>query len=247
MNNRRFEARLRKGERFHALRLPPDSWPILRVDDHGFSRFTQTHYQKPFDLAFHDAMIETTRALLAELHGVYAYTQSDEISVLLPRDWNGFNREVEKAVSLSAGLASAIWTQVSGHRAHFDSRVWLGEERSEVCDYFRWRQSDGERNALNGWCYWTLRNKGASVQSATRALEGTSPDAKRALLLEHEIDFDQTPAWQRNGTGLWWESYEKSGFDPLAGEAVSATRRRIRVDDNLPQGEEHARLIETML
>lgn len=246
MNNTRFETRMREGERFHALRLPPDVWPIIRVDGHGFSRFTQTHYQKPFDPAFHDAMIETARTLLRDLSGVYAYTQSDEISVLLPRDWAMFDREVEKLVSLSAGIASATWTRFSGHAAHFDSRVWLGEE-AEVGDYFRWRQGDGERNALNGWCYWTLRNRGASVQNATRALEGTLPDAKRALLIQHDIDFDQTPAWQRHGAGLSWEDYEKTGFNPVANETVSATRRRIRVDENLPQGEAFASLIEKML
>lgn len=245
MNPKQFEARLRKGERFHDLRLPPDLWAVVRVDGHGFSRFTQTHYKKPFDPIFHDAMIETARALLGELHGRCAYTQSDEISVLLPPDWASFNRKVEKIVSLSAGLASATWTQASGHPAHFDSRVWLGEA-SEVGDYFRWRQTDGGRNALNGWCYWTLRNKGATVRSATEELESTSPEAKRALLRQHNIDFDQTPAWQRLGSSLWWENYEKSGVDPLSGETVCATRRRIRVEE-LPQDQAHARLIEAML
>lgn len=247
MNNAQFESQMRQGEQFHALRLPSGAWPVLRVDGHGFSRLTQTHYEKPFDAAFHAAMIETARALLEELGGVYAYTQSDEISILLPRDWAGFNRKVEKVVSLSSGLASAVWTQFSGFRAHFDSRVWLGEEKAAVCDYFRWRQSDGARNALNGWCYWTLRNNGASVQSATQSLEGTPPDAKRLLLSQHDIDFDQTPAWQRLGAGLLWEEFEKLGLDPLTGETVSATRRRVRVEDDLPTGEPYARLIEAML
>lgn len=247
MSNAQFEEQMRQGERFHALRLPPNAWPIIRVDGHGFSRMTQTHYEKPFDIAFYQSMIETARALLEELGGVYAYVQSDEISVLPGRDWAAFDRKVEKVVSLSAGLASATWTQASGHAAHFDSRVWLGEDKAQVCDYFRWRQSDGARNALNGWCYWTLRNEGASVQSATRTLEGASPDAKRQLLSQHGIDFDQTPAWQRHGAGLRWEDYQKTGLNPLTGETVSATRRRIRIIENLPQGEAYARLIEAML
>jgi hypothetical protein len=35
-------------------------------------------------------------------------------------------RELEKLVSVSAGVASATFTKESGRSAHFDSRLWLG-------------------------------------------------------------------------------------------------------------------------
>ena len=51
------------------------------------------------------------------------------------------------------------------------------------------------------------------------------------------------PLWQRRGTGLYWESYEREGYNPKLDRKVVATRRRIKVDRELPIGEEYARLI----
>jgi tRNA(His) 5'-end guanylyltransferase len=66
----------------------------------------------------------------------------------------------EKLVSISAGLASAAFTHASGEVVCFDSRVWVGAGTEDVADYFAWRQADAAQCALNGWCYWTLRNSG---------------------------------------------------------------------------------------
>src|SRR5689334_11800238 len=108
-----FEQRLRALEYFHSLRLLPGAWAVVRVDGRGFSHFTEAHFEKPFDPAFHTLMVQTAKALLTELQGMYAYTESDEISVLFRPDWNLFDREVEKIVSISAGIASATFTQSS--------------------------------------------------------------------------------------------------------------------------------------
>jgi tRNA(His) 5'-end guanylyltransferase len=51
-------------------------------------------------------------------------------------------RELEKLVSISAGVASATFIRESGRSAHFDSRLWLGISQQSVLDYFRWRQAD---------------------------------------------------------------------------------------------------------
>jgi hypothetical protein len=73
-------------------------------------------------------------ALLEELHGIYGYTESDEISLLFRRDWNLFDREVEKLVSISASIASATFTLACQRLAHFDSRIWLGIDHSQVIE-----------------------------------------------------------------------------------------------------------------
>ncbi|MEV5746589.1 tRNA(His) guanylyltransferase Thg1 family protein [Actinoallomurus sp. NPDC052308] len=64
--------------------------------------------------------------LLTELGGRYAYTESDEISVLLDRSSDLFGREVEKLVSMSASAATAAFTLAAGEPVHFDGRVWVG-------------------------------------------------------------------------------------------------------------------------
>jgi tRNA(His) 5'-end guanylyltransferase len=242
-----FEKRMRELEYFHGLRLLPGAWPVLRVDGRGFSRFTATRFEKPFDSQFHELMVLTARRLLEELQGVYAYTESDEISVLLPRDWALFDRELEKVVSLSAGLASATFTLACGAAVVFDSRVWLGARRSQVVDYFRWRQADATRCALNGWCYWTLRKSGQGVGPATAALERKGVAEKNEVLFQHGINFNNLPAWQRRGTGLYWEEYEKEGYNPKRQQKVVSVRRRIKVDRELPLGEEYTSQLNRLL
>jgi len=82
MKSEAFEDRMRTLEYFHALRLLPGAWPILRVDGRGFTRFTEKRFEKPFDPRFRDVIVRTAQALLEQLQGIYAYTESDEISIL---------------------------------------------------------------------------------------------------------------------------------------------------------------------
>src|SRR5262249_41006818 len=156
--------------------------------------------------------------------GLYAFTESDEISVLFPRAWDLFDRELEKAVSLSAGLASAALALAFGTRGHFDSRAVLAPHDEQVVDYFRSRQADAARCALNGWTYWTLRKAGQSVARATAALEGKSVAEKNELLFQAGINFNELPLWQRRGTGLYWERYEREGYNPKLDRKVVTTR-----------------------
>jgi len=247
MDSNAFEQRMRALEAFHALRCLPGAWIVLRVDGRGFSRFTATRFQKPFDAAFHALMLQTAQTLLEDLQGSYAYTESDEISVLFPPGWDQFDREVEKLVSISAGIATAAFTHAAGTPAHFDSRVWLGTSGEDVVDYFRWRQDDATRCALNGWCYWTLRQAGRSAGQATTTLKQQTIAFKNELLFQHGINFNELPAWQRRGAGLLWQQYEKTGHDPIRNQPVTVTRRRIAVDEALPVKDEYAAFIRRLL
>jgi tRNA(His) guanylyltransferase len=242
-----FEAGQRAREWFHSLVVPPGAWMIMRVDGRGFSRFTEERFDKPFDSRFSDMMTSTARELLAEFNGRYAYTESDEISILLDPSMELFGRTVEKLVSISAGLASAAFTHAAGEPAHFDSRVWMGTTPDDVVDYFSWRQADATRFALHGWCYWTLRRHGKSRQEATAALNGSTTAAKNELLFRHGINFNELPAWQRRGLGLWWTTYDRAGYDPLRRQEVTATRRRIHTEPDLPMKDDYRELIAQLI
>jgi tRNA(His) guanylyltransferase len=242
-----FEAGQRAREWFHSLVVPPGAWMVIRVDGRGFSRFTENRFEKPFDSRFSGMMTATAQALLAEFNGRYAYTESDEISILLDPSVELFGRTVEKLVSISAGLASAAFTHAAGEPAHFDSRVWMGTTPDDVVDYFSWRQADATRCALNGWCYWTLRRNGKSRQEATAALDGSSTADKNELLFRHGINFNDLPAWQRRGLGMWWTTYGRPGYDPLRGREVVATRRRIHTERDLPMRDDYRELIAKLI
>ncbi|MBV1856231.1 tRNA(His) guanylyltransferase Thg1 family protein [Catellatospora tritici] len=239
-----FEAAQRAREYFHSLTVLPGAWTVLRLDGRSFSGFTEQRFDKPFDPRFSDLMVTTAQALMVDLGARYAYTESDEISLLLPPGFDLFGRSVEKLVSISAGIASAVFTQAVGEPAHFDSRLWLGVTVGDVVDYFSWRQTDATRCALNGWCYWTLRNAGQTRQQATRALAGAGTADKNELLFRHGINFNELPAWQRRGIGLWWELHDCPGFDPVCGVEVTAQRRRITVERELPMKDAYRSLVE---
>jgi tRNA(His) guanylyltransferase len=247
MDSDQFEERMREFEYFHSLRLLPSTWSIVRVDGRSFSRFTESRFEKPIDSRFRDIMVRTAQSLLKEMHAIYAYTESDEISLLLSPDWDLFDRELEKTVSISAGIASAAFTHACGEPAHFDSRVWLGTDKGLVIDYFQWRQSDAARCALNGWCYWTLRNSGQTIKEATEALVGKSVSYKNELLFQHGVNFNALPVWQRRGIGLYWEEYEKEGFNPVTRSKVLAVRRRVRTDLELPMKDDYSRFLRQLM
>ncbi len=236
MKTDELEQRMRALEHYHSATILPDTWIVIRVDGHSFSRFTAERFDKPFDIRFHTFMLQTASALLEHFNAVYAYTESDEISILLPPNFDLFSREHEKLVSLSAGIASATFTLGIGEPAHFDSRVWVGVNTAHVVDYFRWRLADATRCALNGWCYWTMRNDGQTVKQATQALIGKSVAFKNELLFQHNINFNNVPLWQRRGSALHWETYPKQGFNPITNESVETSRRRIAQTSDLPLG-----------
>lgn len=59
-------------------------------------------FERPFDARFRDMMLETTKHLMTFGFGViYGYTQSDEISLLMPANEPAFGRRVRKIISVA--------------------------------------------------------------------------------------------------------------------------------------------------
>jgi tRNA(His) 5'-end guanylyltransferase len=192
-------------------------------------------------------MAATATVLFKEFDGLYAYTQSDEISVLLPQSSAFFGRGVEKLVSLAAATASAAFTEAVGHRAAFDARLWTGDGVEDVVDYFAWRQADTGRNALSTCAYWALIGQGLTARQAHGRLLGLRRAAKQELLAGCAPSFEERPAWQRRGTGIWIETFEKQAHDPRAQQDVTALRRRLRRESELPEGAAYRDLVQDLV
>jgi len=219
---------------------------VARIDGRGFTRLTREvhQFEAPFDVRFRDLMVTTTEHLMnCGFRASYGYTQSDEISLLLARDENLFNRKLRKYESVLAGEASAKFSLSLGVQATFDCRISQLPAEEVVVDYFRWRQEDAHRNALNAHSYWLLRRLGQSETQATNELSGMSVACKNELLFQNGINFNEVPNWQKRGIGLIWEEYEKEGINPLTGQTVTAQRRRIRIEYELPMKEGYRDLI----
>ena len=224
----------------------PEIYLVARLDGRGFTRLTKEvcKFEAPFDERFRGLMENTVRALMdCGFNVVYGYTQSDEISLLFHPEEKSFGRKVRKYNSVLAGVASAAFSLQLGQQAVFDCRVVPLPTVERVQDYFLWRQEDAHRNALNSHCYWMLRKEGASVRAATGQLKGQTVAYKNELLFRHGINFNDLPAWQKRGIGLYWKQVEREGYNPIKKERVVTLRRELTADYDLPFGEEYAKYI----
>ena len=158
-----------------------------------------------------------------------------------------FDRKVRKYNSVLAGEASARFSLLLQDLACFDCRISELPNLDLVVDYFRWRNEDAHRNALNAHCYWLLRKEGQTVQQATAALNKISVAEKNELLWQRGINFNDLPLWQRRGTGLYWERVQKTGTNPLTHEVVSTQRRQLKKDLELPMRDEYGLLVRTLI
>lgn len=151
--------RMKQYEQATRFVLPRRTHSICRVDGHAFHNFLR-HAARPFDYDVMDAMNAVGEALCREMAGaVFAYTQSDECSVLLtdfgaPGTEPWFGGTVQKIVSIAASTATVAFNDAyavknDGRRATFDARVFTIPDPVDVANYFLWRQRDAVRNSIS--------------------------------------------------------------------------------------------------
>lgn len=244
------DKRMRVFETAADLCVLPDMYMVARLDGRSFTRLTKQvgSFDVPFDERFRDLMVATTESLMTcGFQVLYAYTESDEISLLFGPEEQLFGRKLRKYNSTLAGEASAQFSVRLGGAASFDCRISQLPTRELVIDYFRWRNEDAARNALNSWCYWTLRKDGLDERQATKRLMGQSVSQKNELLFQFGINFNDVPGWQKRGVGLYWEEYDKPATNPVTNEPVVARRRRVRRDFDLPMKNEYGQFVRSFL
>jgi len=244
------DQQMRVYETAHDICVLPQVYMVARIDGRSFTRLTKEvhEFEAPFDIRMRDMMAETTKHLMTcGFNVAFGYTQSDEISLLFHPDFSAFDRKLRKYHSILAGEASAKFSLLLGDIAAFDCRISELPTVNLVCDYFRWRNEDAHRNALNGHCYWLLRQQGKDVSDATSYLARKSVSEKNELLWQNGTNFNDIPLWQKRGTGLYWEQYQKQATNKLTGEDTLANRRRIKVDYDLPMRDEFSTFIRSFL
>ena len=250
MNFDDLDAKMRIYEQSLDQVLLPELYLVARLDGNRFTRLTKEicRFEAPFDEHFRDMMVETVKALMNYgFRVIYGFTESDEISLLFHPHEDTFGRKVRKYNSLLAGVASAAFSQQLGQPGIFDCRMVPLPTVEQVQDYFLWRQEDAHRNSLNAHCYWMLRKQGKSIAEATKTLEGQSVAFKNELLFQNGINFDKLPSWQKRGIGIYWDTYEKKGFNPVTGKTETAIRRGLKVDEELPLREAYTDFIGELL
>ena len=244
------DARLRVFETAHDHCALPGIYLVARLDGRNFTRLTkEVHdFERPFDERFRDLMVGTVQHLMQCGFRVrYGYTESDEISLLLDPDENTFGRKLRKYHSILAGEASAKFSLLLGSMGTFDCRIAQLPRAADVVDYFRWRAEDALRNALNAHCYWLLRAEGNTEVQATLSVSGLRTADKHELLFQRGINFNNLPAWQKRGLGIYWRTAEREGFNPVTQQLTQTLRRELHTDFELPVREAYMQFIQEFI
>jgi tRNA(His) guanylyltransferase len=186
--------------------LPRRTHAVIRLDGKAFHSYTRG-LEKPFSQPFINAMVDAAKAVMSEIQGTcLAYIQSDEVSILIA-DFNTiqteapFDYNIQKLTSVSASIMTWHFNKFmylyAAHQkpGYFDSRVFSIPERTEVYNYFLWRQRDCIRNSKMGFAQSFFSQKELHKLGAN--------DAIQKVLDVHGQDWNNLPNQLRNGTVLY--------------------------------------------
>lgn len=225
--------RMKKYEEAARNTLPGRLPVLVRLDGKAFHTYTKG-LAKPLDLNLVNVMNSTAIEVCKAIQGAQiAYVQSDEISILIHNyktlestAW--FDNQVQKIVSISAGVASGIFTSLSPSLwenketkvATFDARAFVLPE-SDVCNYFVWRQKDWIRNSVQMLARSLYSHK---------SLDRKKNEELKKMCAQKGKKWDDESNTFRRGRCILRETY----ISPGAGASVDAKRTRWTVDNDIP-------------
>lgn len=207
--------RFKRYESSYNLLIPPRTYTVVRVDGKNFGKFTK-RLNKPFDDNFAEAMNYATIELCKEFNPDFAYTQSDEISLVFT-DFNieaqqMFDGKIQKLCSLTAAKAATcfnkkmlmldadakgdnldIQTLINGsaiYETMFDSRVFIIPDFREVGNYFVWRQQDATRNSVS---------MAADALYSHNQLTGKNGSQKQDMMMEKGVNWNDYDTQYKRG------------------------------------------------
>lgn len=255
------DVRMKEYELAYKYKLTPRSYVIIRLDGKNFSKYT-AKLEKPFDTDLSDAMNETAKALCDEFNCKFAYTQSDEISLVIT-DIGNLEAEmihggsIQKLCSLTASVATAKFNEVRNlqlvnglinqlkeqrwgtlskvgflKQAYFDSRVFIVPNKIEVVNHMVWRQQDATRNSVSMAAHALLGHKATMNKSGAEKQE--------MMFQEKGVNWNDYPTKFKRGVVIFKETYLKDVVNPTdmdgnsEPEVLSVARTRWSIDTETP-------------
>ena len=211
-------SRMKLKELRHDTTINPDlPAAVVRLDGHKFSKFCKK-FKKPFDIDYRQLMVDTAKHLVKKYQCKIAYTQSDEISlVIVPQNVtkNGYDKEyiykgrTQKICSLFASNASTYFLfQLMKRMPHikldednlpiFDARIY-GLSLIEGYNSLLSRELDASKNSISMTADAVL-GKSATV--------GVNNKEKLRLMLEEGFDWNDLDSNFKRGTYIRREVYD---------------------------------------
>lgn len=191
------------------------SLPIcIRFDGKNFSTFT-ADLKRPFDERLTKIMTELTKYCLHVANADFAYTQSDEISLIILPDENKtplYQSKSQKMMSVLAGKVSVRFNKLLQHYLPekyipldineetikdeedvvFDARMWNVPSIDTALDTFVWRMSDARKNSISMCVY----------ASTTKHKEFLGMSSRDRLLYLDDINQPWAAHPEENKTGV---------------------------------------------
>jgi len=237
--------RMKTYEGAYRISLPIRMPLIIRLDGKSFHTYTKG-CKKPVDENIVYCMNQTAEYLCRNIQCCQlAYIQSDEISLVLNNyltldasSWH--DNQLQKIVSVSSGMASAVFTSLSDRIfgvakiATFDSRAFV-LPKEEVCNYMFWRQQDSIRNSIQMLARSLYEHKDCNNKNSLEL---------QKLCLKKGVNWSDCPTSQKRGRCVIRIKKTKTGIQPTTGLEFVAERSEWIVDNEIPVFSEDRNYIE---
>jgi tRNA(His) 5'-end guanylyltransferase len=214
--------RMKSYEAAFKYKLLRRGYTMIRIDGKAFHTYTKG-LDKPFDWGLVEDMDATATYLCKEIQGaVCAFVQSDEISILVCDFENintsaWFDNNLQKMCSVSASIATARFNQLRTSRVIssgkiltdfddmklgvFDSRVYQLPTKTEVENYFIWRQQDTVKNSISSL---------AQSMFSHKELNGKNGNQKQEMMFaKNGTNWNDISDFLKRGRLIVKETYEK--------------------------------------
>ena len=230
----RIKAYERASERYLLRRVPL----LLRLDGSHFHTWTRG-LGRPYDDNLKLCMEYAAYSVCSEISGArYAYTQSDEISILVidyqqlnTEPWFGYRGNKVESVAASictAGFNTAALKYLPGQiskkgLAIFDARAF-SVPKEDVVNAFLWRQEDCSKNSISSLAQAHFSHKELDCKN--------SSDKQDMLMLQKGVNWDDVPTHYKRGTALYKVQVESP--NPVDSTAPAVIRNRWITDYEMP-------------
>lgn len=219
-----FGDRMKRYEQEEAgRRLMPLLPVVIRLDGKNFSGLTrklQRTKEAPFSEGFHRTMVGTALVLAKETGARTAYTQSDEITLVLKSDSYEsqiyFDGKIQKLVSILAARAAVAFNylrvgnvglDVSGtDQPVFDCRVWNVPNETEAANAVLWREQDAAKNSIS---------MAARTMFSHKELMGKSGKIMQEMMFQKGINWNNYPDFFKRGTFILRRPVVRNGADRM--------------------------------
>ncbi len=226
---------MKEFEVYSSLKVPKNSKIIVRLDGRSFHKLARDlKLVKPYDDDFYEVMSKVCRDLFEEFSAEFAYSFSDEISLLLNNV--PFEGRIEKINSVMASFAASSFvmhydTEFKKPPA-FDSRI-IPITDEDILGYFKWRQDESWRNCVNSYGISYLKSKYSNAE-ANDKIKGMNLSDIHEFLFENGINLNDVENYKKRGIAVYRKNKKVIGFNKKENKNQTSYRSYVYTDWQLP-------------